>query len=726
MGRRAAVGGENRVDAIHQQGIHQQGNSSTTTTSDQPLPTHSKRQSPRLAHSPDLLTSQPPPAPAGDREESQHAQTVATAGPMEPRRRSPRHTAPSAATEAQADAPPIAQQDEEHEESLTTALSGLSLHNSPTSPEPTSSQDEVGQGEAPPTFKSNVAKPKLGLAQGTNGRDALAPPGTGPNTRATRGSRQSGRHLEMAILEGPRREKQNRGAAAAAAKEGGEGKRAIIAVPLPLPPPIVATTSRKIAKAAQALARLEPIQLDKTIRLSQPYIVLLCHQYPSGAVGIQPSPSAVGSHFRKQHKLRGMQLEQVLGFVASQAAEHTLNDPHIAELPSDYSLPIEGLPLLGGFSRAGWELATLQTFCRGRYARYWIVDDSSSSSSSENSNSSNSSSIAASTPQSQLTRQGHGTGRGAVLQMVQGCEAEIKREADERRRLAEDEAVKAIDRESRWARPMVLKAGQPPVSKAAEARLWSEEEAKANRRLRQLSASFARVIAICRKQLDKMPDDTLEWLASIDPAKPNSKPFGEKENPKTTDRYCLCFQHYLCYYIRIWALRHKKAKKKHKKLDIVAMAAKRDSKKMAEKKLKEKEDPDQKELNKTIFDFCIYSLKQKLGYKSYDNLLLHFTAILSINRTGEGWIPSHSHTRFLAGFLWCSQVLILKHFFKNNQYNSSKSSNSGDSSKSEGDGSVDNKLAAYKASFEAINLFQKSHRHWLTSSSYTPFSRIIK
>ncbi|KAH7113461.1 hypothetical protein B0J13DRAFT_681771 [Dactylonectria estremocensis] len=449
-------------------------------------------------------------------------------------------------------------------------------------------------------------------------------------------------------------------------------------------------------------------------------MVLLCRRCsPSGAVGIRSGTNAVRSHFRGQHKLRGKQLEQVLGFVASQAAKHTLNDPHTAELPGDHSLPIEGLPLLRGFrctepqcrfltinknnmlahpagadhelrkgdGRARWEPVILQSFCRGRYARYWIVDDSNSSESSDSS----SSSTAASTPQSQLTQKGHSTSGSAVLQMVQGCEAEIKREADERRRLAEDEAVKAIDRESRWvgfmkwsahlpkkARPMLLKAGQPPVSKAAEARLWSEEEAKANRRLRQLSASFTRVMTRCRKRLDRVPDDTLEWLASVDPAKPNGKPFGDKQERETMDRYCLCFERYLCYCVRVWALGRKKAKREHKarftgaqwdalgevvrRLDVVAAAAERDGEKMAEKgaEEEEEEDLDRKELDKAVFDFCICSLKQKLGRKSYDNPLLHFTAVLGIDRAGEGWIPSHSHTRFLAGFLWCGRVLMLE------------------------------------------------------------------
>ena len=62
-------------------------------------------------------------------------------------------------------------------------------------------------------------------------------------------------------------------------------------------------------------------------------------------------------------------------------------------------------------------------------------------------------------------------------------------------------------------------------------------------------------------------------------------------------------------------------------------------------------DPIQDALDTAVFQFCIGSLKQKLHSKRYKNPLLYFTAVLGILHTIEGWVPSHSHTRFLAGFL---------------------------------------------------------------------------
>jgi hypothetical protein len=57
-------------------------------------------------------------------------------------------------------------------------------------------------------------------------------------------------------------------------------------------------------------------------------------------------------------------------------------------------------------------------------------------------------------------------------------------------------------------------------------------------------------------------------------------------------------------------------------------------------------------------------------------------------------VPSHLYTRFLAGFLWCGRVLMLKHFFQGIPCDSDSDNDSdlGNGSRSEHE----------KASFEAI------------------------
>ncbi|KAM5526648.1 hypothetical protein FOXYSP1_20986 [Fusarium oxysporum f. sp. phaseoli] len=101
----------------------------------------------------------------------------------------------------------------------------------------------------------------------------------------------------------------------------------------------------------------------------------------------------------------------------------------------------------------------------------------------------------------------------------------------------------------------------------------------------------------------------------------------------------------------------------------------------------EKEDPDKEALNKAVFDFCIKSIKQKLGRKQYYNPLLYFTAVLGIKEDGM-------------------RILMLEHFFEDNPYDSEDST--------------------YDTSFAAIDRFQKGYCNWLATGSYIPFSAIIQ
>jgi hypothetical protein len=89
-------------------------------------------------------------------------------------------------------------------------------------------------------------------------------------------------------------------------------------------------------------------------------------------------------------------------------------------------------------------------------------------------------------------------------------------------------------------RKMLYQAGQPPSLKAVEKRWRREEEIKANRRLRQLAASFSRELARCMERLDRVLEDTLKWLSSIDLSKLLSKPFSRKQEAVLMDRYTSC------------------------------------------------------------------------------------------------------------------------------------------------------------------------------------------
>jgi hypothetical protein len=195
--------------------------------------------------------------------------------------------------------------------------------------------------------------------------------------------------------------------------------------------------------------------------------------------------------------------------------------------------------------------------------------------------------------------------------------------------------------------------------------MWPRERREANQRLRELTESFRRELGRCMERLDRVPDETLEWLGSIDPTKPVSTPFGRKQKSDTMDRYSACWQRYLCYCIWIQPLGRDRAKAEHgirfteeqwdslsniaQRLDTVADKKKRQGQRQvmqgrrdgdrdhggsAEGREEGEEDPNKEALDEAVFDFCIKSIKQKLGRKLYHNPLLHFTAVLGIKEDG--------------------------------------------------------------------------------------------
>ncbi|KAL7903698.1 hypothetical protein GGI35DRAFT_485126 [Trichoderma velutinum] len=98
------------------------------------------------------------------------------------------------------------------------------------------------------------------------------------------------------------------------------------------------------------------------------------------------------------------------------------------------------------------------------------------------------------------------------------------------------------------------------------------------------------------------------------------------------------------------------------------------------------------------------------------NTVLANLAVLGIDRKGEAWIPAHSHTRFMAGFLHCGRIMMLEHFFE------------GDGGESDGSGGWESSdsESSCEAGFDAIDRFQEGHRQWLVDGSYTPFGGIIQ
>lgn len=188
----------------------------------------------------------------------------------------------------------------------------------------------------------------------------------------------------------------------------------------------------------------------------------------------------------------------------------------------------------------------LQSFCKSRYTRYWIVlstrgleeEDEQDDVEEENED---------------------------FLTMIHACEKEFVKADLKRREVIE--VPGGINNESSWVKFMkwtdhlqgkdkslLYQAGQAPKPESVEKRWQREEEIKENQRLRQLADSFERELTRSMKRLHRVPEDTLKWLSSIDPSKSSSKPFRQMQEITSLDRYISYWQRYLCYCARIWAL----------------------------------------------------------------------------------------------------------------------------------------------------------------------------
>ncbi|KAL3587410.1 hypothetical protein FPOAC2_13307 [Fusarium poae] len=432
--------------------------------------------------------------------------------------------------------------------------------------------------------------------------------------------------------------------------------------------------------------------------------------------------------------------------------------------------------------RRNWEPVMLQSLRRAPHARYWIVEvartrhsrrRSSSSGSSDNNSSNSTDGFRAVT----------GADAG-LLKLVRRCEKELGEAAAERRRKVESPG--GVDHESQWVKFMkwashlqgkdkakLHQAGLAPVPRLREQRLWRQEDRDANARLRVLAESFRRELARGLARMDRVPDETLKWLNSIDPTKASATPFGRKQVAESMQRYSTYCERFLCYCARILPLGKAEAQKEHgvrftdeqwghlsdmiQELDTVADIVKRreegkgkEKQQQQQKKKKTKksytaidldkdmdtgtdtgtdtdddadadadaadadvglrveeadlDNPELEALDRAVCCFYLSCIKQKLGRKQYRNPLLHFAAVLGIKEDGN-WTPAHSHTRFLAGFLWCSRVLMLEHFFEDDPYDSEDS--------------------GCETSFAAIDRFHEGHKAWLTSGSYSPVGTII-
>ncbi|SCO86125.1 uncharacterized protein FRV6_10252 [Fusarium oxysporum] len=252
----------------------------------------------------------------------------------------------------------------------------------------------------------------------------------------------------------------------------------------------------------------------QVIRLCKELGILLCLLCPAA---IKPGINQVKNHYRNRHRTVRAQLQEVIAFAASFSPSgsrpRALQDPtdKDIELPVDGSLPIA-------------ELKTSRVSSRS--------SRSSRSSSREGSGG---------------VHVGASVDSG-LLKLVRSCKKGLKKAAAKRRRKVE--APGGINQESRWVQFMkwaaylqgkdklaLYRAGLSPIPKTSKLKLWKQEARDANARLRALAESFCRELARGLERLDRVPDETLKWLGSINATKPVTKPFGNKQEAATMERY---------------------------------------------------------------------------------------------------------------------------------------------------------------------------------------------
>ena len=133
--------------------------------------------------------------------------------------------------------------------------------------------------------------------------------------------------------------------------------------------------------------------MERWITLNEQHQVLICNECKAA---VRPGKK-IESHFRHEHCIKGYELTQILHHVEHQP----LQDPMTAALPTDGSRPIPGLIVYEqGLScnecrflttshdvmtrhwrtvathtesTARYTKVKLQSWCKGRYTRYWVV-----------------------------------------------------------------------------------------------------------------------------------------------------------------------------------------------------------------------------------------------------------------------------------------------------------------------------------------------------------------
>ncbi|KAH9230326.1 hypothetical protein K456DRAFT_1773637 [Colletotrichum gloeosporioides 23] len=206
---------------------------------------------------------------------------------------------------------------------------------------------------------------------------------------------------------------------------------------------------------------MEDIDVNKYILVEEHHRILLCRLCRSA---VRPGPG-LEDHFRHVHRVKGQELREIKYYVADM---DLLDSFHVA-LPGDGSAPIGGLDSIRGYgcrrcryyTRArdnmtrhwrtaghvptdvghGWKEVLLQTWSRGRYARYWDVRDGGEQVVGQQRRHGST---------QEGTRGDADDGLGMMERKNREFEAELARQDAER--LRQGDAEEGLERESAWVK----------------------------------------------------------------------------------------------------------------------------------------------------------------------------------------------------------------------------------------------------------------------------------
>lgn len=463
--------------------------------------------------------------------------------------------------------------------------------------------------------------------------------------------------------------------------------------------------------------------------------VLLCLYCKAG---IRPG-KAIEAHWRNVHQWTGSQLREVLAYTATLA----LQDPSTICLPAQSAI-ITQLPTFSGHSCSGcdyltrsfkrrerhdreqshseggaeWVRVQLQTFCHGRFARYWTVQDEEEGELKTDMN--ETISMTASL----------GTG-DTWSQMV----IRQKKRDEERRQkhLTEVDNPENLGQISTWVKEMGWAThfeGQNPLlihdasilptvkkRRAGGSRKshYAEETQEWQDQLTAAVEGVERVLVKCCERLTRVPHETLRWLNGIDPNKAPMMPFKVKSSTKSMLNYRGHVKRYFVYCLRVNRLSSEEAGRTHgvqftaeqrQLLDQVSIAAGEVA--LAARLARGEVDVDDEAhqercrvLDRAVFEFWIASWTQNVAFQVYVNPLLHFTAVLGIRELG-GWLEASIFTSLLAGLMWCGRVAMLEHIFETLPDDPTE------------------------LTTPHMEHFFDQHRRWLVDGTHTPFSTIVR